>query len=95
MRAGRRIAALMRAFNLRSGIGPELERPSKRYGSIPKDGPAAGQSSEENWDRMLKVWYETVGYDRKTGRPKPETLRELGLEFVVEELWGAGAAGRG
>ncbi len=95
MRAGRRIAALMRAFNLRSGIGPELERPSKRYGSIPKDGPAAGQSSEENWDRMLEIWYETVGYDRKTGRPKPETLRELGLEFVVEELWGAGAEGRG
>ena len=95
MRTGRRIAALMRAFNLRSGIGPELERPSKRYGSIPKDGPVAGQSSGENWDRMIEVWYETVGYDRKTGRPKPETLRELGLEFVVEELWGAGAAGRG
>ena len=33
MLSGRRTAALMRAFNLRCGIGPELEKPSKRYGS--------------------------------------------------------------
>ena len=94
MRAGRRIAALMRAFNLRCGIGPEVERPSKRYGSTPKDGPVAGQSAVEKWDRMLEVWYETVGYDRETGRPLPETLRELGLEEVTEALWGPEVAGR-
>jgi aldehyde:ferredoxin oxidoreductase len=37
---------------------------------------------------MLDVWYETVGYDRKTGRPTPETLRQLGLEQLVADLWG-------
>ena len=36
---GRRTAALMRAFNVRCGITPDLERPSKRYGSVPVDGP--------------------------------------------------------
>ena len=34
---------LLRTFNLRCGITPDLERPSKRYGSIPTDGPAKGQ----------------------------------------------------
>ncbi len=95
MQAGRRTGALMRAFNLRCGIGPELERPSKRYGSTPVNGPMAGQSIMDHWDRMLDIWYETVGYDRASGRPLPETLRELGLEDIVELLWGAEKAASG
>jgi aldehyde:ferredoxin oxidoreductase len=90
MRLGRRTAALFRAFDLRSGLGPELERPSPRYGSVPVDGPAKGQSVEPHWERMLDVWYEMVGYDRKTGRPKPETLKALGLEELIRVLWGSG-----
>ena len=88
MRLGRRTAALFRAFDLRCGLGPELERPSPRYGSTPVDGPAKGQSVEPHWQRMLDVWYEMVGYDRKTGRPKPETLRALGLDVLIPSLWG-------
>jgi aldehyde:ferredoxin oxidoreductase len=89
IRFGRRTAALLRAFDLRCGLGPELERPSLRYGSIPVDGPAKGQSVEPHWEHMLDVWYETVGYDRKTGRPQPETLRALGLDHLISELRGA------
>ncbi len=89
MRFGRRTAALLRAFDLRCGLGPELERPSRRYGSTPEDGPAKGQAVEPHWKRMLDVWYEIVGYDRKTGRPRPETLRALGLEHLIPPLWGA------
>ena len=37
---------------------------------------------------MLDVWYETVRYDRKTGLPKPDLLRELGLEHLIPQLWG-------
>lgn len=86
---GRRTAALYRAFNVRCGIGPELERPSPRYGSTPVDGPAKDQNILPHWEHMLDVWYETVGYDRKTGRPQPETLRALGLDHLISELWGA------
>jgi aldehyde:ferredoxin oxidoreductase len=88
MRFGRRTATLLRAFNLRCGITPELERPSKRYGSVPVDGPAKGQDVLANWERMLDVWYETVGYDRQTGKPLPATLRDLGLEHLIPALWG-------
>jgi len=87
MRFGRRVGAMFRAFNLRCGIGPELERPSKRYGSTPVDGPAKGQSIEKHWEHMLDVWYEGMGYDRETGRPKPETLKALGLEWMIPAVW--------
>ena len=70
MRFGRRTAAILRAFNLRCGIGTEVEYPSARYGSQPVDGPAKEHDVSEQWERMLDVWYETVGYDRKTGKPK-------------------------
>jgi aldehyde:ferredoxin oxidoreductase len=86
---GRRIATLMRAFNVRCGITPDLERPSKRYGSVPVDGPARGVDVLQNWERMLDVWYDTVGYDRVSGKPSPATLQELGLEHLIPELWGA------
>ena len=89
MQFGRRTAALMRIFNLRCGITPDYERPSKRYGSVPTDGPAKGQNIGANWDRLMDVWYETVGYDRQSGKPLPATLRELGLEHLISDLWNA------
>ena len=87
VRFGRRTAAILRAFNLRCGIGPEVEYPSERYGSQPVDGPAKEHNVMAQWEHMLDVWYDTVGYDRKTGKPKPETLKRLGLEALSRELW--------
>jgi aldehyde:ferredoxin oxidoreductase len=87
MRFGRRTAAILRAFNLRCGIGTDVEYPSERYGSQPVDGPAKDQSVMKQWDHMLDVWYETVGYDRKTGKPKRETLRDLNLDWLARDLW--------
>lgn len=94
MAQGRRTATLLRAFNLRCGIGPDLELPSKRYGSTPVDGPLKGVGIMEHWEKILDVWYETVGYDRKTGRPTPETLIELGLDELIEPVWGKGVVAK-
>ncbi len=87
LRFGRRTAAIFRAFDLRCGIGPQLEYPSERYGSQPADGPAKDHHVMKQWERMREVWYEKVGYDRKTGKPKKETLQALGLERLAKELW--------
>jgi len=88
MRFGRRTAALNRVVSLRCGHTPDLERPSKRYGSTPVDGPAKGQAIGEQWEKMVEIWYRDVGYDPKTGKPLPKTLRDLGLDRLVPELWG-------
>ena len=85
------VGDLLRAFNLRCGIGPDLEKPSKRYGSTPLDGPAKGQSVGAQWEKMVDTWYAEVGYDRKTGKPLPKTLKALGLDWLAKELWGARA----
>jgi aldehyde:ferredoxin oxidoreductase len=87
MRMGRRTAALLRAFNVRCGITPDRERPSRRYSMTPTDGPARGQDVLPHWDQMVDTWYATVGYDRKTGRPTPETLRSLGLGHLIPALY--------
>jgi hypothetical protein len=28
-----------------------------------------------------------MGWDRKTGKPYPETLKALGLDYIVKDLW--------
>ena len=89
MRMGRRTAAINRAVALRCGLTPDLEMPSTRYGSTPHDGPAKGQAVGAQWDKMVQTWYDEVGYDRKTGKPLPKTLKALGLDALSKELWGS------
>jgi len=87
-RVGLRAVNLMRAFNLRAGIGKDLDRPSKRYGSTPVDGPTAGISIMPHWDAMLRNYYELMGWTTETGAPLPRTLEELGIGYVSRDLEG-------
>jgi aldehyde:ferredoxin oxidoreductase len=91
MQFGRRTAAINRAVALRCGLTPDLEFPSERYGSTPHDGPAKGQAVGAQWESMIETWYREVGYDRKTGKPLPKTLKGLGLDWLSKELWGSKA----
>jgi len=83
---GRRVINQLRMFNFRHGMGKEDERPSKRYGSIPVDGPAKGKNIMENWDWMLDNYYGLMGWDLKWGKPLPETLKKLDLENLIKDL---------
>ena len=87
MVVGRRGVNLARSFNWRQGIGAELDAPSSRYGSTPSDGMAEGRGIMDKWDDMLHNYYNLMGWDEKTGKPLPETLRSLGLEYVIPHLW--------
>jgi aldehyde:ferredoxin oxidoreductase len=87
MAVGRRGVNLARAFNLRHGINAELDRPSERYGSTLPDGPHAGKSIMTHWDEMIRNYYYLMGWDEKTSKPLPATLKNLGLDFVVPQLW--------
>lgn len=80
---GRRAVNLMRVFNVRAGLTPDLEFPSARYGSVPVDGAARGRAIMPHWEEMLENYYRLMGWDRTTGLPVPETLRDLGLEYLI------------
>ena len=86
MRIGQRAVNLARVFNLRAGIGTELDAPSVRYGSTLTDGPAAGKGIMPHWDKMIRNYYKLMGWDQKTGKPLPETLKNLDLDFVIPQL---------
>lgn len=86
LRVGRRAVNLMRVYNIRAGHTPDLEQPSPRYCSTPVDGPAKGKSIRPHLEDMLSNYYKLMGWDRRTGLPRPETLRELGLEYVMNDL---------
>jgi aldehyde:ferredoxin oxidoreductase len=84
---GLRATNLMKAFNIRVGITKELDRPSTRYGSTPIDGPTKDIAIAPHWEKMLENYYRLMGWDLETGKPLPETLINLGLEHVVDDLW--------
>ena len=85
--AGYRVSNTMRAFNLKHGVPIETEQPSPRWSSAPTDGPAKGITIAPHWEEMLDNYYRQMGWDRKTGKPLPETLRSLGLGELVADLW--------
>lgn len=82
-RTGLRIVNQLRAFNFRHGLKKEIERPSKRYGSKPIDGPACGKNISRKWEKMLEIYYTDMGWDPYTGKPLPKTLERLGLEKLI------------
>ncbi|MFH1030994.1 MAG: aldehyde ferredoxin oxidoreductase C-terminal domain-containing protein [Chloroflexota bacterium] len=88
MQSGRRAIALLRSFNIRHGHTRADDRPSPRYGSTPVDGIAKGKTLADQWDTMLDNYYRLMGWDEKTGKPLPDTLKSLGLESVITDLWG-------
>ena len=83
--AGQRISHLRRAFNHRIGVTRKEETLPPRLLSEPMPtGPSKGGLPD--LDEMLDEYYEYRGCDRETGYPKEAKLKELQLDFVVDEL---------
>jgi aldehyde:ferredoxin oxidoreductase len=83
---GRRVVNLLRVFNFRHGMKAEDERPSRRYGSVPVDGPTEGRDIMAKWPWMVENYHKLMGWDSKTGKPLPKTLENLGLEDCIKDL---------
>jgi aldehyde:ferredoxin oxidoreductase len=79
---------LYRAFGIRHGHTPEMDEPSSRYGSTSLAGQGKGKSLLTEWQEARRVYYESMGWDGESGKPLPETLRKLGLDFVISHIWG-------
>ncbi|MBW2000512.1 MAG: hypothetical protein JRJ29_21465, partial [Deltaproteobacteria bacterium] len=88
MRVGERINNLARAFNVREGFSRKDDTLPDRIMTEPlKGGAAKGHYiSKEDLDQMLDEYYEARGWEVSTGTPTRNKLKELGLEYVAEEI---------
>lgn len=84
-RISSRCANLRRAFNIRHGLTPEDDTFSPRLLEPPPDGPSKGSIVQIK--PMVREYYQRMGWDEKTGKPLMTTLRALGLEDVISDLW--------
>ncbi len=88
---GYRVLTLERIFNMEHGltveddirVSPRLTEPA------PADaGPAAGKSIGPYLEGWVRDYYESLGWEPKTGKPLRSTLKKLGLEEYIPLVWG-------
>ncbi len=88
VKVGERSYNLARVFNVREGVTRADDTLPPRLLEEPlPEGPAKGKVNE-NLPEMLDKYYELRGWDKATGKPTPEKLRELGLEEYIPDMWG-------
>jgi aldehyde:ferredoxin oxidoreductase len=87
VKLGERAYNLARVFNVREGVTRADDTlPPRLFEEPLTEGPAAGKVNE-NLPAMLDKYYELRGWDKATGKPTPEKLRELGLEEYISDIW--------
>jgi len=101
---GKRIYTLERCYNIREGLTRKLDDlpPRMMYEKTSWEAPGrapahrgwvAGKGSintPEQLNEQLDEFYNLRGWDLKTGYPRKETLKNLGLADVIEQLEKAG-----
>lgn len=75
---GERIYNVERLFAVREGYGYKDYLPKRLLEEPLPDGPAKGKTAKEALEKYLPYYYELRGWEN--GKPKPETLKRLGLE---------------
>ncbi len=85
IRSGERAWNLKRAINHRLGLTRADDRLPKAFLSPYQDGGAAGFVPD--LEAMLLAYYQARGWDPQTGRPAPEKLLELDLDWITADLW--------
>lgn len=95
-RYGHRFMMFARSYNIREGYGGVM--PPSKADVLPKKafkkftyGTAEGEQMTVNdWLNGRLQWYTDHGCDER-GTPTKETLRNLGLDFVIHDMEKAGA----
>jgi aldehyde:ferredoxin oxidoreductase len=87
--SGERIYNLQRAFCVREGIDRSKDLLPARLMEEPlPDGAAAGMVIErDTLEAMKDAYYSFRGWDRATGIPTPQKLRDLGLDELIADMW--------
>lgn len=86
---GRRRLNLMRALNAREGLNRDKDTLPKKLFDRPLTGGGRSeglQLDREEFKSGLEMYYRQAGWDIRTGVPTRETLQDVGLEWVADEL---------
>ncbi|MFX1557322.1 MAG: aldehyde ferredoxin oxidoreductase family protein [Promethearchaeota archaeon] len=85
-KAGERIYNLARVFSVREGLTRADDTLPPRLLEDPlPEGPAQGQVV--NLKPLLDAYYGYRGWDNQTGKPTKEKLQELGLDWVIDQIY--------
>jgi aldehyde:ferredoxin oxidoreductase len=85
VKTGRRILTLRQAFNAREGLTPDQFSLPKRILEEPlTTGPRANKKID--FDALKKAFFAAVGWDIRSGKPNQETLIDLGLSTITQDL---------
>ena len=82
---GKRVANLLRMFNIREGMTKEHDTFSPRLAMPPVDGPGKGKSLGPTFERVRDAYYLTSGWDNE-GVPTRRLLEDLQLDFTIPAL---------
>jgi aldehyde:ferredoxin oxidoreductase len=87
IKIGLRIQTLRQAFTIREGvILADNELPGRAIGDPPFEiGPHMGKTTD--YKAEYKGYCEKMGWNPENGYPLKETLEELGLDFVIKDLY--------
>jgi len=85
-KAGERVYNLARAFSVRDGLTRADDALPKRLLEEPLPEGAAQGHTVKKLDQSLDAYYEFRGWERRTGKPTPEKLRDLNLDYVIDKI---------
>lgn len=80
MEVGRRIQTLKQLFNIKHGIDPRSLKASPRSIGRPPQTAGPNKGRTFDLDKMMKDYWQEIGWHPETGIPTAETLEELGLD---------------
>jgi aldehyde:ferredoxin oxidoreductase len=83
---GQRIYTMRHAFNLREGLNPLTRNvPGRLVGDPPlKEGNV--KDITVDYKTMINEFLEYVGWDTKTTVPSEESLKKLGMDFLIDDM---------
>jgi aldehyde:ferredoxin oxidoreductase len=89
MKVGERAMAMSRAFNARQGMTAKDDVPHWRFSTPFESGPLKGvEIPADDIAKALDLYYEIQGWDKETGAPTAGKLYELGLDWLVDLMYG-------
>ncbi len=81
MEIGARIQTLKQSFNAREDI-PLLHAIHPRALGIPPQAAGANRGRSVDLQSFARYYWKVFGWNEQTGRPTPETLSRLGIDFI-------------